>query len=277
MFKDIVVNLPLGKSRDVATHFAVSVAARFEAHLTGIAFRYDPFIPVLDMYGVILPELIASQRIENEKTARAAVAHFDDTVRLTTISGMARIVDAPVDAAPGTLASIARRFDLSVIAQPEPDEPTLGKLFVEAVLFESGRPMLIVPYIQTAGLKLDRVILCWDGSRSAARAVGDAMPFLVQAKAAEIVMVSGEPAKSDELLGADIAHHLARHGAKVEIEQIPSTEVDVANTILSYAADASADLLVMGGYGHSRMREFILGGVTRGVLASMTVPTLMSH
>ena len=90
-------------------------------------------------------------------------------------------------------------------------------------------------------------------------------------------MVSGEPAKSDELPGADIAHHLARHGAKVEIERIPSTEVDVANTILSYAADASADLLVMGGYGHSRMREFILGGVTRGVLALMTVPTLMSH
>ena len=90
-------------------------------------------------------------------------------------------------------------------------------------------------------------------------------------------MVSGEPAKSDELPGADIARHLARHGAKVEVKRIASAQIDIASTILSHAADASADLLVMGGYGHSRMREFLLGGVTREILASMTVPTLMSH
>ncbi|HKN09659.1 MAG TPA: universal stress protein, partial [Pseudomonadota bacterium] len=145
----------------------------------------------------------------------------------------------------------------------------------------SGRPVLIVPYIQTAPLSLDRVLVCWDGSRSAARAVGDAMGFLVQAKVTEIVIVTGEAAKSDELPGADVARHLARHvaqhGAKVEVKEIAATEIDVANTILSHAADASVDLLVMGGYGHSRMREFLLGGVTRGILSSMTVPTLMSH
>ena len=277
MIKDIVVNLPVGKSADVATLFAVSLAAKFSAHLTGIAFRYEPLIPAMvDMYGVS-PEIIESQREENEKTAKAAVARFDEAVRFTTVSGEVLTVDAPVDGAPGMLASIARRFDLSVIPQPQPDEPMLGSLFVEAALFESGRAVLIVPYIQTAGLKLDRVFVCWDGSRSAARAVGDAMPFLVRAKATEVVIVSGEPAKSDELPGADIAHHLARHGVKVEVERIASTEADIASTILSHAADASADLLVMGGYGHSRMREFILGGVTRGILASMTVPTLMSH
>ena len=103
------------------------------------------------------------------------------------------------------------------------------------------------------------------------------MAFLRKAKRCEIVIVSGEPAKSDELPGADIAHHLARHDVKVEVNRIASREIDVASTILSHAADASADLLVMGGYGHSRMREFILGGVTRGIVASMTVPTLMSH
>ena len=277
MIKDIVVNLPVGKSADVAASFAVSLAAKFSAHLTGIAFRYDPLIPVMvDMYGVP-PEIIESQRVESEKTAKGAVARFDEAVRLTTVSGEAFTVDAPVDGAPGMWASIARRFDLSVIAQPQPDEPTLGTLFIEAALFESGRPILTVPYIQTAGLKLDRVLVCWDGSRSAARAAGDAMPFLVQAKATEVVIVSGEPAKSDELPGADIARHLARHGVKVEVERIASTQADIASTILSHAADASADLLVMGGYGHSRMREFILGGVTRGILASMTVPTFMSH
>jgi nucleotide-binding universal stress UspA family protein len=146
-----------------------------------------------------------------------------------------------------------------------------------AALFESGRPVLIVPYIRRNGLRLDRVMVCWDGSRSAARAVGDAMPFIVRAKATAVVIVASEAAKSDEMPGADIAHHLARHGARVDLKRIVSTQSDVASTILSHAADSSADLLVMGGYGHSRLREFVLGGVTRGILGSMTVPTLLSH
>jgi nucleotide-binding universal stress UspA family protein len=120
-------------------------------------------------------------------------------------------------------------------------------------------------------------MLCWDGSRSAARAAADAMPFILRAKAVEMVIVASEPPKSDELPGADMAHHLARHGAKVELKRIVTAKTDVASTILSHAADNSADLLVMGGYGHSRLREFILGGVTRGILGSMTIPTLLSH
>jgi nucleotide-binding universal stress UspA family protein len=277
MIKDILVNIPVGTSRDVATPFAVSVAANFNAHLTGIVFCYEAILPVMvDMYGVP-PGIIESQRIENEKSAKAAMTRFDEARRRAEISGEAHAVDASVAGAPGMLARMARRFDLSVIAQPEPNEPTLARLLAEAALFESGKPMLVVPYIQTAGLKLDHVLVCWDGSRSAARAVGDAMPFIVQAKATGIVTVSGEPAKSDELPGADIAHHLARHGARVELKRIASAEIAIADTILSYAADASVDLLVMGGYGHSRVREFVLGGVTRTILSSMTVPVLMSH
>jgi nucleotide-binding universal stress UspA family protein len=137
--------------------------------------------------------------------------------------------------------------------------------------------VLVVPYIQRAGLTLDHVMLCWDGSRSAARAAGDAMPFIRRSNLVQIVVVGSEVAKSDEIRGADIASHLARHGAKVELNRINTTETDVAGIILSQAADESADLLVMGGYGHSRVREFILGGVTRGILSSMTLPTLMSH
>jgi len=134
-----------------------------------------------------------------------------------------------------------------------------------------------VPYIQKAGLKLDKVLVCWDGSRSAARAAGDALPFLTRAGGIEVLIVAGERGKGDEIPGADIGHHLARHGLKVDVKRIVATESDVANTILSYVADSSADLIVMGGYGHSRLREFILGGVTRGILEAMTVPTLMSH
>jgi nucleotide-binding universal stress UspA family protein len=277
MIKDIVVNLSVGPARDMATDFAVSVAATFDAHLAGIAFRYGPLVPVMaNMYG-IPADVIESQRIENEKAAKAAIGRFDDAARRAAVSAQGRMVDIPVASAPNVFAQIARRFDLSVIGQPEPVKPALDRLIVEATLFDSGRPMLVVPYIQREGLKLDRVMVCWDGSRSAARAVGDAMPFIVRAKAAEIMIVAAESAKSDEMPGADIAHHLARHGAKAEIERIVATEIDVASTILSHAADTSADLLVMGGYGHSRLREFILGGATRGILAAMTVPTLMSH
>jgi nucleotide-binding universal stress UspA family protein len=277
MIKDIVVNLPVGGAADNVAKFAASVAATLEAHLTGIAFRYGPLMPLMvDMYGVP-PEMLESQREENDRAVEAAIASFNAAVRGLAVASNTHALDAPVAGTPGMLGQIARRFDLCIVAQPRPEEPALVRLLLEAALFESGRPVLVMPYIQTAGLKLDRVLVGWDGGRSAARAIGDAMAFLRKAKRCEIVIVSGEPAKSDELPGADIAHHLARHDVKVEVNRIASREIDVASTILSHAADASADLLVMGGYGHSRMREFILGGVTRGIVASMTVPTLMSH
>src|SRR5712691_2029298 len=277
MLKDIVVNLPLDASGDVATDFAFSVAAAFETHLTGIAFLYEPLVPMMvDMYGVP-PDVIESQRVENERAAKAALARFDDALRRSALSAEARMLDTAAASAPNLFATLARRFDLAVIAQPRPERPALERLIIEAALFDSGRPVLIVPYIQRAGLTLNRLLVGWDGSRSAARAIADAMPLLVKAKAVEIVIVAGEAAKSDEIPGADIAHHLARHGAKAEVNRMVSTEIDVASTILSHAADVSADFLVMGGYGHSRLREFVLGGATRGILSSMTIPTLMSH
>jgi nucleotide-binding universal stress UspA family protein len=136
--------------------------------------------------------------------------------------------------------------------------------------------VLVVPYIQRTDIKLDRVIVGWDGSSSAARAAGDAMPFLERAKMVQVVVVS-ERGKSDEIPGADIAQHFARHGVTVEVKQIVAPDAKPAEVLLSHAADTSADLLVLGGYGHSRLREFVLGGVTRSILETMTVPTLMSH
>jgi nucleotide-binding universal stress UspA family protein len=271
MIKDIVANLSVGVSRDVATDFAVSVAATLDSRLTGIAFRYEPLVSLTDRYG-FPAEVMESQRVENEKAAKAAMAAFDGAAQRAAVSAESRMLDVPVASAPDVFAKVARRFDLGIMGQPESNTPALERLIVEAALFDSGRPVLIVPYIQQRGLTLDRVIVAWDGSRSAARAVADAMPLLVRAKA-----VASEPAKSGEMPGADIAHHLARHGVKVEVDSIVTVETDVASTILSHAADISGDFLVRGGYGHSRLQEFVLGGVTRGILRSMTVPTLMSH
>ncbi len=137
--------------------------------------------------------------------------------------------------------------------------------------------MIMVPYIQKAPLKLDNVMVCWDGSRQAARAIGDAMPLLTKAKRVEVVIIANDPGKQDEIEGVDMGQHLARHGLKVDVQRIPGGDVDVADALLSHAADSGADFMVMGGYGHSRLREFVLGGVTRSIFRSMTVPTLMAH
>jgi nucleotide-binding universal stress UspA family protein len=134
-----------------------------------------------------------------------------------------------------------------------------------------------VPYIQTRQLKLERVLVCWDAGRSATRAVGDAMPFLQRSKSIQIVTVSSGRRHNDEILGADIGEHLARHGLKIDVKQLVADDIDVSNAILSHAADSGADVIVMGGYGHTRIRKFVFGGTTLGMLRSMTVPTLMQH
>lgn len=276
MIKDIVVNLTMGAPRDVAADYAVSIASAFGAHLTGIAFAYEPVLPPTLMGGVPA-EVITAQRAESEKTAQIAIERFQDSARRAGIASDSRALAASLAGASDLFGRIARRFDISVVGQAEPDKVAPEELIIEAALFESGRPVIIVPYIQRDGLKLDRVLVCWDASRTAARALGDAIPFLARAKTVDIVMVASERAKSDEIPGADIAHHLARHGLNVEVKRIVTGGTDVPSTILSYAADVSADFIVMGGYGHSRLREFILGGATRGILSSMTVPALMSH
>jgi nucleotide-binding universal stress UspA family protein len=172
---------------------------------------------------------------------------------------------------------IARRFDLAVVGQAEPETKMVEENIIEAALFDSGGPVTIVPYIQRAPLRPDHIMVCWDGSRAAARAIRDAMPFLRRAGRIEVVNVTNERGKQDQIECADIGAHLAHHGLNVVIKQIPLGDVDVAAVLLSHAADEDVDFIVMGGYGHSRLREFVLGGVTRSMLRTMTVPVLMSH
>ena len=275
MIKDIIVNLGLG-ARDPAGNFAVSVAAAFEAHVLGVAFSYDPIIPY-SATGGIPPEFIESQRAESNKRASAAIARFEQAAKREGISYETRTLSASISGASDQLARMGRRFDVIVVGQATRDKPMPEEVVDEGVLFDSGRPTIFVPFIQTAALKLDRVMVAWDGSRAATRAIGDAMPFLEKAKQVEVVVIGNKPPKSDEVSGADLGQHLARHGMKVVVKRITSPDIDVPSTILSYAADSSTDMIVMGGYGHSRLREFVLGGATRGILESMTVPVLMSH
>jgi len=275
MLKDVVVNLSGAAPQDFAADYAVSAAKAFGAHITGVAFVYEPVIPDTVMGG-IPTDLIEIQREENTKAAKAAVDRFEAAAKTAGVSAAARMLDASLAGAATTFGQIARRFDISVVGQASPERGAAEELMIEGALFESGRPLIVVPYIQKQGLRLDRVLLSWDGGRTAARAIADAMPLIARAKAVDLVIVT-ERGKNEEITGATMSEHLARHGVAAEVKRIAKGEIAVQDALLDYVADSGADLIVMGGYGHSRLREFILGGVTRSILKSMTVPVLMSH
>jgi nucleotide-binding universal stress UspA family protein len=276
MIKDIVVNLSVAENGGYAGDFAVSVASTVGAHLTGIAFVYDPIVPVAAT-GYVPPEVIETQQRDNEAAAKAAIHRFSAAAGRAGLTVEPTKLPASLASAGEQFGRIARRFDLAIVAQAEPERDAVEESIAESTLFESGRPVIIVPYIQKAPLKLSRVMACWDGSRQATRAIADAMPLLEHAGQVELVIVASERGKQDEIPGADMGQHLARHGLKVDVNRITEGDIDVADALLSHAADASIDFMIMGGYGHSRLREFVLGGVTRSVLRSMTVPVLMSH
>ena len=223
MIKDLVVNLGLGE-HDPAGQYAVSMGEMFEAHVLGVAFAYEPVVPGSVM-GAIPPEFIETQRAETEKYARAAAERFEQAAKRAGISAETRVLNASISGAADRFAGIARRFDIAVVGQPERDKSMPEEMVDEGVLFGSGRPVILVPFIQRAGIKLDRVMVCWDGSRTATRAVADSLPFLSRAKAVEIVMVANSQAKTGELArrrsrpasgapraeGRGQAHHLAGH------------------------------------------------------------------
>ena len=276
MVKDIVVNLTGGTSQDFAADYALSLAQLFEAHVAGVGFVYEPVIPGSVMGG-IPSELIEVQREENAKGARGAADRFEAAAKRAGVSAEVRILDASVAGAADLFGRAARRFDLAVVGQARPKEGASEELLIEGALFESGRPVVVVPHTQTRPVALERVLVCWDGSRPATRAIADAMPFLHRAKAIDIVAVSGERGKGRELVGTNMARHLARHGLEVTLKRVSADDTDVPSTIRAQAQESGAEFMVMGGYGHSRLREFILGGVTRTILTSSTIPVLMSH
>lgn len=176
----------------------------------------------------------------------------------------------------------SRCADLVVISQDDPTDPEsyVGDHFPETTILASGRPVLLVPYTGFFASVGKHPMIAWDGSREASRAVHDALPFLKMAERVSIVSVdmsTGE-ARDDRIPCADIAACIARHGIKTEVSSGGVTsDATVGELLLSRTADLNADLVVMGGYGHARWQELVLGGATRTFLASMTVPVLMSH
>jgi nucleotide-binding universal stress UspA family protein len=274
MIRDIIVNLSVGKPRDVAGDFAVSTAALFDAHVSGVAFAMEP--PIGSLGDGYSSAIFDTYRAEQKAQAERAVGAFESRARLAGVTYQSRILTEYMPETAAMFGAMARHHDLSVVAQSEPGDEGIESLTIQSALFDSGRPVLVVPYIQKEGIKLDRVMVCWDGSRSAARAVADALPLLRRAGQVDVVTVERKERRND-LRGAQIAEHLARHKVKVDLKSVVAPDSETASVILSQAADTDADLIVMGGYGHSRLREFVLGGATRDMLGAMTAPVLMAH
>lgn len=271
--KDLLVCLDPHPSVDARVKLAVALARRDGAHIVGLHV-----VPPSPMPAYYTPETVEISQNLRKKAAdsfkRSVGRKFNDTLRREGLQGELRIVEGEVDE-DATLH--ARYADLAILGQPDPDRPFESAVSPDHVVLYSGRPALVVPYIGFSGTVGERVIVAWNAGREASRAVNDALPLLTRAKVVRILAINPERAGTHgEEIGADIALHLARHGVKTDVSVLGS-DIGEPDMLLSQAADFSADLIVMGAYGHSRARELILGGMTRHLLHHMTVPVFMSH
>lgn len=259
--------------RQPAARLAAELAAAANAHLAGLVPA--PTVAVAAVVGGAMAiDLMAELADQAEDSGTAALAAFETVARnagLTPETGRYRFIDGDgVE-----LVARARLADLVVVGQDDPDAPEPARLAViEALLFDAGVPVLAVPYIFDGPFAPRRVAVAWDGSRPAARAVRAALPLMAAADTISVVVV--DEGQREEL-GPDLAQHLARHGLAVTVRRAPSVDGDVGAALLNEAAEAGTELLVMGAYGHSRIRELVLGGATRTLMEQMTLPTLMAH
>ena len=277
MLKNLLVQIPSERPIRPVVDSAISLAVSSSAHLDAISIGFESANIGLAVDGAAAATAVFD--VERERAlarATAALAVFETEARNAGIPYSCQALTAvPVDAF-ATLGAMARLYDLSIVLQPDPDHTTSDNMIPTEMLFQAGGPVLFIPYTHKGAFKPRHVGIAWDGSRLAARALRDAAPFLAHAKSITIISVN-ETQNPAETSAATLVTHLARRGFAARIESIGADHKDIQPSILSVAADAGIDLIVMGGYGHSRLQERILGGVTRGMLQSMTVPTLMSH
>ena len=277
-YKTILVHVDQSRHAPQRIRIAAELALRDNAHLTGVAMTgISRYLLDGDAANQREPMLVTHLDYLG-KQAEQALARYEEAVRrMGVLSWERRLID---DEPAGGLSLEARYADLVVVSQIDTREALPGIMsdFPEYVVMNAGRPVLLVPYAGEFPHVGRKVLLAWDGSMEASRAINGAMPMLRQAQEVKVVVFNAEEQVNvhGQQPGADLALYLARHGVKVDVLQ-ETTEQDSGNALPSLAADVNADLLVMGCYAHSRFREMLLGGATRTVLDSMTLPVLMSH
>lgn len=274
-YKDILVYADGNKAAPVRLDVAAALAARYKAHLTALHVQLAPYVPV-DFGAGVPAALIEWQEKFMIEQAEAAKQEVAAAQRRAGQEIEYRLVKGEM--APTALLH-ARYADLVVVSQggQSAEEMTAADELPETLVMGSGRPTLVVPRYGKFPTVGERVLVAWSRTRESTRAVHDAMPLLTRAKTVTVMEVNPAARDTPHIAGADIALHLARHNVKADVASTTASDIDVGDAILSRAADLGADLLVMGAYGHSRMREYAFGGVTLHILKHMTVPVLMSH
>jgi nucleotide-binding universal stress UspA family protein len=279
-YKDLLVVLGPDTASRGRIALAAALAERFAAHLVGLYPLPVAEVPRHFAYydPALLDPFFRDLREKAQEVCDKEREGFEHAASLRGLSAEWRMVTEGLETDP---AVHARYVDLTIMGQLDPDggDGELLRPRPEHVALASGRPILVVPYAGNFETIGSRALIGWNASREATRAVNDAMPLLVGADVVTVLTIDARegPDAHGELPGADISLHLARHGVKATIERTVSADVPVGDVLLSRAADLGADLLVIGAYGHSRVRELLLGGATRSILQSMTVPVLMSH
>jgi nucleotide-binding universal stress UspA family protein len=282
--KDLLVHLDPHPRCTVRLGVAATLARCFNASLTGVQAIDLPSAEFF--YGAAMPLVSAGlDRAVDEMRARAVAvaapveAAFRERLRIDGLDGGYRLVEGNL---PATVALHARYADLTVLGQVNPYVPHEGvgrDATVVTTVMSSGRPVLVVPFVGDFSSVGDRVLVAWNASREAARAVNDALPILEQASIVTVLAVNPRRGIGGhgDVPAADIALHLARHSVRAEAAHTVANDIADGEALLSYAADIGADLIVAGAYGHSRAREMVFGGVRRTLLGEMTVPVFLSH
>jgi nucleotide-binding universal stress UspA family protein len=276
-YKSIVVFLDNSERCTQRLEFGVSMALNHQAHLTGLYMVYEPSYPLIPDAGferlaIELEEFAALKKRQMEQKFRDAAVK----------AGVAAFDWCAFSGNEGAFAAVrVRTADLAIVGQrdPEDDETFIAEGFPELVVLGGARPALFLPYTGALPKSFKTVMVAWNGGREAARAIADALPLLTRADKVLVTTVTttADTREMDDVPGVDVAAYLSRHGVKAEVTRSAGIDIDAGEWLLSQASDLGADLLVMGAYGHARLREFVLGGVTRTLLKSMSIPVLMSH
>lgn len=278
--KDVLLGLttyPNSSSID-AIRWAASFAEQLNCRIA--AFVADVKIEVPgSLIGNLLMDisaLAAAEMNKSRENARNLLAAFMEEAERHGVLHEAIHDDCLIGAVPDLMADYARLRDLTIM--PVPAEDDVDQWYAETVVFQSGRPVLIVPEeLTVTEAKLDSIAVAWDFSRTAARAVADAIPLLERAKTVRILCVTKEKAFTSSRASSELATHLSRHGMNVIVDEIDAAGRTIGDVLTQFVTANNIDLLVMGAYGHSRFREFVLGGATKSMMSRPPVPTFLSH
>lgn len=278
-YKDLLLSLASypDNTPAAAVDLAVDFAGAIGARLSAIACEIKIDVPgsLIAPALINLPAMADAEAKKGREQAEAALTAFQKAAENKDVFEERILGQCRAPQLPGLLTEYARLRDLTIVpaeANDLGDQPN-----AEALIFESGRPVLMLPREPRKPFALNTATVAWDFSRPAARAVGDALPLLVKAKRVHIVTVTNEKRIDTSRSGPELAKHLARHGVDVILENVDIAGRSIGEALQAATRVHGSDLLVMGAYGHSRLRQFLLGGATRSVVSNPPLPVLLSH